>query len=277
MIPWTRLKPSQTQPPAPKTGHAHERCYAAALTDCSTKISREHYISKGLLGLMGGTVDVAGLSFQQPDTLRGLPEKSLTAKALCERHNHALAPLDAEVARLYEALRDFDAGLRDSASWVSEERVVNGADIERWMLKALAGLTHGKLLTSTKLRVDSGWLHILFGGRWPTGWGLYLRIDSAPAHAFGGLEITTLTHGDAVWGGIFNIGGLTLELALGRPGTDEPLVHRPAGVQLSRSDASETKHLTFGWPQPPPADYVSFTRRGEYAGDRPQDVHLRRV
>jgi hypothetical protein len=272
------MSASSTAPPAPTTGYVHEHCYAAALHDCSSRITREHYVSRVLLNLMGGTVDVAGLSFQQPGTIRGLGEKSLTAKVLCERHNRALAALDSEAGRLFDALRGFDQGLRDGQTPVSEERVVNGADVERWFLKVLAGLARGGLLSSAQLRPESGWLEILFGGPWPTGWGLYLLTDpTTRAHAFDGVEINTLTHEDAVWGAVVDVAGFSFQLALGRPGNSDQLLWRPAGLELRRPGAEGTKRLTFGWPQQPGAGYVSFTRGGQYDGPRPQDSGLRRV
>jgi hypothetical protein len=76
--------------------------------------SRALHISKALLEAVGENPEAAGLKFQAPNTLQGLGVEAMTAKVLCERHNHALSPLDAEATRFFQALRDFDKDLRDA-------------------------------------------------------------------------------------------------------------------------------------------------------------------
>jgi hypothetical protein len=275
-FPWLHLKASDTRPPGLSTGYAHPRCYANELLDCSTDISKEHYISKGLLIEMGGKPQIAGFSFQPPDTVRRVGVEALTSHILCKRHNTCLSPLDSEAQRCLGALRTFDADLEDGRSPISDEVTINGADLERWMLKALIGMNHATIVESTSVRQNASMIRILFGReRWPSGWGLYVIARAEVSHAFAGIEIETRTMGSEVWAADFDIAGFPFMLSLGVPrGGDREHLYRPAGLILSRTNREAKKTLTFGWPRRPHADYVGFTRSGQYDGARPQDEHL---
>src|SRR5580692_4183711 len=151
-VPWVHLKASNTCPPGPSTGYAHPSCYANELFNCSTDISREHYISKGLLIEMGGKPQIAGFSFQPQDTLRRVGVEALTSHILCKRHNSCLSPLDSDAQRCLGALRTFDADLQDGRTPISDEVTINGTNLERWMLKVLIGMNHAKILESISVR-----------------------------------------------------------------------------------------------------------------------------
>ena len=102
-FPWTHMKASSTRPAGPSTGYSHPSCYAKELSDCSTGISKEHYISKGLLVEMGGKPQIAGFrSFRRKIRSGGLVLKpsllvssvSVTITALARstpRHSDAFA------------------------------------------------------------------------------------------------------------------------------------------------------------------------------------------
>jgi hypothetical protein len=276
-FPWVHLKASDTRPPDPPTNYAHPSCYAKELSNCSTDISREHYISRGLLIEMGGKPQIAGFSFQPQDTLRRVGVEALTSHILCKRHNSCLSPLDKEAQRCLGALRTFDAALQDGQTPISDEVTINGADLERWMLKVLIGMNHAKVLGSISVRRNASMIRILFGReRWPSGWGLYvLARPRVFHHAFAGIEIETRAMGSEIWAADFDIAGFPFMLSLGTPrGGGRAHLYRPAGLILSRTSNEATKKLTFGWPRRPHADYVGFTRSGQYDGDRPQDEHL---
>jgi hypothetical protein len=270
------MKASNTRPSAPPTGFSHTACYAKELSDCSTGISREHYISKGLLVEMGGKPQIAGLGFQPKDTIKRVGVEALTSRILCERHNSCLSPLDSEAAQCLRTLRAFDADLQDGRTPSSEDVTINGADLERWMLKVLVGMTHAKVLNSSGTRPNAPVIRILFGyEHWPNGWGLYVLARREVSHAFAGVEIVTHTLGDDIWSADFDIAGFPFMLALGTPsGGGREHLYRPAGLILSRTDQKAQKRLIFGWPRRPHADYVRFARQGQYDGPRPQDEHL---
>jgi len=270
------MKASSTRPAGPSTGYSHPSCYAKELSDCSTGISKEHYISKGLLVEMGGKPQIAGFKFQTQDTLRRVGVEALTSRILCKRHNNCLSPLDTEAQRCLGALRTFDADLQDGRTPTSDEVTINGADLECWMLKVLIGMNHAKILDSISVRRNASMIRILFGReRWPSGWGLYVLARREVSHAFAGIEILTRPVGSEIWAADFDIAGFLFMLSLGTPsGGGREHLYRPAGLILSRTDHEARKRLTFGWPRRPHADYVGFARRGQYDGARPQDEGL---
>lgn len=259
------------------SGHENPRCYAGELGNCSAQISREHYFSRALLEAAGGRPEAAGFPFQEPGVIQGFGLEALTAKILCEAHNSELSSLDAEVTQFFRALRESDRDLRDGGSPTESELEVDGSLLERWMLKMMAGLVAAKLVSSTSLRPDAPWLAILFGREdWPEGWGLYMRTDGEPLHAFDGLEVMTLTVGDEIWCARVGIAGFMFQLCLGTPEGDAALVPRPAGLVMGRSDSEVRKRIRFKWPGGARGEEVSAIRVGQYDGPRPQDRQLRR-
>src|SRR4051812_16050975 len=82
-----------TQPHPPQTGHSHPSCYARSLMDCSKSISREHYVSEGVLKLLAEekTLAASGFPWLREGEDRNVSLKALTGKMLCDRHNSALA------------------------------------------------------------------------------------------------------------------------------------------------------------------------------------------
>jgi len=120
--------------------YSHPRCYASRLGTCSPKITREHYVSHGVLKRFGDTIAISGAPWlgTQPKTI---PVATFAPKVLCETHNTALSPLDDVAKRVFEALLDFDADLRPPAS-PPQHRVVrvSGWAFERWFLKVFCGM-----------------------------------------------------------------------------------------------------------------------------------------
>jgi hypothetical protein len=196
---------------------------------------------------MGGTADVSGLAWMDGGSI-GLPAQSLAANILCERHNVALSPLDAEAGRLFEALRDFDVALGDHAPPTTSSRVViNGPDIQRWMLKCLLGAAYSGNLTAAALNEPGRCLRVLFGeATWPAGWGLYLSPKPSE-HAFSGVALMTLIDdGGTIRAFVANIAGLRLLLSLGVARGDG-LYPRPAGARFRHAARPAVKTLALAW------------------------------
>lgn len=158
-----------TLPPSPQTGYSNHRCYAAGLADCSTSISREHYVAAGLLERLkkhrGELIQVTGFPWSKHG--KAVSVKGLASKILCERHNNALSSLDAIGIRIFDSVAriqsDFRSGLNHDAVFL-----FNGHDIERWLLKMLCGMAVAKNAITAKGE-DIRWqpepslLDILFG------------------------------------------------------------------------------------------------------------------
>ena len=158
-----RKEPASTTCPLPRTGRSLQSCYASVLADCSSKRSREHYISESLLRLLNqnNALRVSGLAWLE-DNEKILPPGALASTILCDRHNAVLSPLDAIAVRLFQAFDEDGAG-------ASGKRILclfSGHDLERWLLKIMCGVAYSKgfkLETEADLSLPKYWLEILFG------------------------------------------------------------------------------------------------------------------
>lgn len=125
-------------PPGPPTGATQAGCYMAETANCGEGLSREHYISRGLID--APEVKVRGMPWQREEVEHYAPD-NLTARMLCRRHNSALSPLDAHAKRFFLAL---EAGLqhaqRRSLSRRTAFYITSGEALELWAMKTLAGL-----------------------------------------------------------------------------------------------------------------------------------------
>lgn len=168
---------------------AHSHCYAAELGGCSTQISREHYVSDSILRLVSlgqPSVLVRNLKFQTPETLEPKGINNLVAKVLCSKHNSELSRFDDAGKSLFDGIDQID-----SAAGKPEESpatiLVNGDDLERWMLKTLcSGIFSGNIPVSggslKSIHPPKTWLSNLFeDGHFPPGQGLYVRAGTPGA------------------------------------------------------------------------------------------------
>ena len=112
-------------PPHTETNPARRSCWAACLGDCKGPLSKEHVISAGVFDEI--MMEVEGIQ-AFGDESRVVSKASLTARMLCREHNSRLSPLDAEAARLSDAIKDARAG------GIPATHLVNGALLERWIL-----------------------------------------------------------------------------------------------------------------------------------------------
>ena len=109
--------------------------------DCSEKISREHYISKAILELMEGGIEVSGLPWLPAGKTVTYGINSLVSNVLCERHNSALSPLDDLATRVFKTIRTVCDDLNHrSLSRRTKWHLVSGEALELWCIKTLLGL-----------------------------------------------------------------------------------------------------------------------------------------
>jgi hypothetical protein len=198
------LKPiaSVTRCPPPRTGIGTKGCYAAPLADCSPDLSREHFISEGVLGELSdaGLVRIDGCRWQTDGAVQWLPTAVLGSNILCRRHNLALSPLDAVALRFFRWIdqfhREFDGGQNANRFFL-----VNGHDIERWMLKTLCGAVFSKNATihaaSTDWCPPIDWLQTLFGEmKFPARCGLYVSGNIPDTNIERGYKLVTFSNDD---------------------------------------------------------------------------------
>jgi hypothetical protein len=121
-------------------------CWARAVSACSTKLSGEHYLSKGLFS---DAVTIRGFPWCK-DKPKTVGINSLTANVLCQTHNSALSPLDAEASHAWKTLQLFMERV-DEVRLLERLRLgpphrkklhvaIDGALLERWTFKVMAGL-----------------------------------------------------------------------------------------------------------------------------------------
>lgn len=107
---------------------------------CSTKISGEHLISHGVLKVLAEKqVELSGLPWQK-GSKKSLGFEALTANCLCTAHNSALSRIDMAGARFFDAIQRC-AGIQTG---VSQNILLSGHDVERWMLRTLAAMAESR-------------------------------------------------------------------------------------------------------------------------------------
>ena len=119
------------------------RCWAHRIGGCSSKQSKEHYITEGLW--KSRSITIKGFDWLG-DEEKTLPLPSLTSKILCTTHNSRLSPLDAEAIRIFNVLdeikrlNDVRTKLKPTKFWHVKRYSANGNLFERWAAKTAIGV-----------------------------------------------------------------------------------------------------------------------------------------
>jgi len=228
--------------------------------DCSTTITKEHWLSKNIIEQLYGD----GL----PPLVSGVPwlkgverpigANSLAAPVLCERHNSGLSPLDAAAGGTFAALWDFQQAQQDPHRMhVNDFAIVSGPHLERFLLKMLwggcaAGSFGGGGAPVPDIRSDADHVRLLealySGGELPDGWGMFSQAHPVdphgPQHSVG---INTLSGPDGTaWGLSVDVGAVRVSFALGVPGRGS--IHRPGAIILDALGTASEKVLAIAWP-----------------------------
>jgi len=255
------MKRVSVSPPSPATGYSHEGCYASALRDCSSTMSREHAIPERILRAMAavdsrgeGALIVSNVAWQgaREDQSRLRP-RSLAARVLCTRHNNTLSPLDDVGARFFELMRDIIAE-RPARSLA----FASGSDFERFLVKVAAGwVAAGLGMTDNRRRIDRSvpeeWLPVLWGDRFleePDGLYFDARRDvrrDAKLHFSVGIATDRRTGRPVGMEAV--IQGLRFVLVVGssgrRPMLPPEMRFRPKLLSFRRGDSRHV--VSFAW------------------------------
>jgi hypothetical protein len=246
--------------PGGKTELQHSKCYASALANCSSQISREHFISEGVLELAGddGFIEMGGLAWQPTGERKRLSTSNLAANILCKRHNEGLSGIDSVGIDFFEKLLYVNKSFSKGDAEGEEAFLFNGHDVERWILKTLCGtVASGNAETEgydvSKWTPPIHWLEILFGDEeMPEGCGMYYlsrvgdRRNLAQSVSFSPLS----NPGWGVYGAILVLNGHEFVLAMRPPETRqntilEHSVYRP--LELVMRSHSGKRIIIFGW------------------------------
>jgi hypothetical protein len=236
-----------------------EKCYLRERGGCSSKISREHYVSQVVLEAISPNRDitVGGLAWQQPNTLQGIGIGSLQSKVLCVAHNSMLSPLDAVAGCLVDAIVSADK----DPSKLPEETELDGPSVERWFLKTVISSSEAGALRCKRLTEKHK--QLLFDGTWPDGWGLYVRPPAERTIFSQDLFLATSINPSTgeLLAAKFVIAGVEFWLLLGKP--DQPETwgfFRPRGLVFQ--NGNETKRIGFRWPVKYTDTALIFTKVG---------------
>lgn len=101
---------------------------------------------------------------------RALPPDALASRILCDRHNEALSELDTCALKFFNCVMTVPKLLRASGRKRDHLFMFSGPNLERWMIKVLAGmLASGNSAlanrSTIRRRVPQGWLEVMLGRR----------------------------------------------------------------------------------------------------------------
>lgn len=247
-----------------RSGYAHPRCYARGDNNCSTKISKEHFISEVLLRRieLNDATKIAGLSWQRAERFDLIPTSGLASNILCERHNSILSGLDETIGLFVEAIKSIDR-----SPYPAEPLTFSGQDIERWMLKCVVGLAVSGNIRST---IKPECVEVLFErAEWPDGWGMYFRLNDRPLYHTDSLSIETRVGPNKLLlaANIF-LQGLPFVLCLGKPDNPGAFgIWRPDQITFRSKSCESTINLS--WKSLAHGSAVVLGRIGTYDGHPP--------
>jgi hypothetical protein len=198
-------------------------CWAETLGDCGTIQSREHYLSRSIIG--SDDVVVSGFPFLKGET-RTIPGERLVAKMLCKPHNEYLSPTDSAAGHFFQVLSAFKQraimrarGARKPGGIDMYD--VDGALVERWMLKTLINVMFDRDLgADERWRPPDLWVRCAFGtSPFPAKCGLYLLEGEGSSQmtkhsAIGILPRTRSDRDDTLIGGQFRMADLQFALSM---------------------------------------------------------------
>jgi len=246
--------PIDTTPHPPKSGYSHPRCYARSLQDCSRQISNEHYISKSVLDLFSpAAIKISGISWLERGKSKELSIATLSSKVLCNRHNEALSPLDTLAKKFFSVALG-----RAGEQWAM---VLNGFEVERWMLKLYCGFLSSGVMTyrgkpMPKAFPSEEFLNTLFYRKpIPPGRGLLCVLEKKSEYRDGMIRWRPLMHQQfGLIGFDFGIEYIRLMFSFG-PVSDtdnetirtKGLRYHPNSIIVKGRDVYRELH--FGWPE----------------------------
>lgn len=249
--------------------YAHPKCYAKSRNDCSTGISREHYLSRAILSELekDGAVGVANIHAisQSHDAFTPIGISALSSKILCEKHNGFLSDLDNEAAKLFRTIDVFD-----KAQAGGQAIEISGNQIERWMLKLAFGVVHsGATSNSSNLKMKTECMDMLFNQLpLPQGWGTYIPSNT---HHHTNISCRLSHHPETNEVLLIEaeMGIVRMKLVLGQPNSpDEVGFFRPSRLSF-RSSKTNTNHINIDWEGSAHGKGLLFDKVGSYSGNVP--------
>jgi hypothetical protein len=243
------------------------KCIANFLGECSSKISKEHFISKCILDWLSedNSAEVFNLAGSK-NFSKKVGKNSLVAKILCEKHNSELSFLDNEMLFFLKSLKQIDQEFikgntnQTNLSFSSE-------NIEKWILKLSIAIAHIK-----KYKIREEAISFLFDKKpLPHYWGLYLSWEENKNYFRSHLDFTPLTNpkDNTLMASLMRIGALKYYLLMGKPDNFSSFgVYHPKGI-IFRSPFA-IKRINFNWGSTKRSNsYIIQDFSGSYEGKPP--------
>lgn len=248
------------RPSGNRTGYSHPKCYLNGTHNCSRQLSREHYVSRSVLEVLGDSLLASGAFWQNEGDILAASLGNLTAKILCKRHNECLSGLDYEAGLFFRRLATASADLkRKTLSRKPTIHLVSGEALELWALKVACGHYFGvgafkgqKLTTRCTMDLDK--VHAAFFDKaWNPRCGMYFRAH--PGYRFRSerkVHVGALVDEpcNKMCGVRIGLAGYEMELILdadhANPGPWDGLIRRPTEIVLTQGHRRHIIILT--WP-----------------------------
>jgi len=261
--------------PIPVEDYAHPKCYAYLTKKCSTKITREHFISHNILKelVYDRGVKITGLHWIDYKTWKLLPTESLASKILCENHNKALSDLDAQMGRSFRTILDFDEDFNRDAP-KEELAVFSGEDIEKSMLKTVCAMVASSQLATQGQKNDvplkREWVDILYNNHyWPEHWGMYFKVPkNKTISKFKSISVQPVTEAGELKEAEILINEFKFNLILGKPGNPWDCGrYRPRTMIFSQKGVK--KYIEICWQNNAYQSPIDLRRIGTTASEPP--------
>ena len=184
----------------------NHRCYLSSLGNCSSKITKEHFISRNILERITSdsgrlTIEGAGHFFGGKEQVQ-IGVNDFASKVLCDTHNNALSALDSAAGTAFSTIEATTKNMTEIASspkTLKSLHLSSGIDIERWMIKVYCGLVAaGKISSKTGRILERSTLPphlfdaLLGNGSLPSPLGLYHHSYVGQKRQLDGLSFGTI-------------------------------------------------------------------------------------
>jgi len=237
-------------------------------------MSREHFVSQGVLTLIGEKhMAVNGFPWLAEGETRPLPISGLVGNILCMRHNSAMSPLDTAAVKFFGAIKSIYNDLGDSQTLSRKGQwwLVSGEEIELWLLKTAFGLYYsGNVAKDRKKlcevqRINRVLMEALQGSSVLPPCGVYTMDEKNRSFVRNTIDFMSLSsdNNEAMVGLRFRFLGLSLLILLD-PSTvyaEEFLtshVYRPNYLLFRDRNRRRTHSIALTWPRMSAPNAVVF-------------------
>lgn len=240
-------------------------------------MSGDHIISATILRKIGiDKVLIKGNGFARAVAIK---DNSLKIRWLCQRHNSALSPLDAESGRLFQAVQSVEDTLAGRAELDRRLYLFEGFDLERWLLKTLFAAYYARISNITpETHKLPDYTAKLFEYQLPPPLGLHvpIRMSNGEQQMMTIKEeaaLNLITEGALIAGVAVSLASLELKLLLaGHPNSLQSfgLQHAYRPQFLNFFEGREVVSIAIAWRQG--SNSTVWISRGNPIAQLPEDL-----